>query len=175
MGKKIQINIRKIKDELETFSLSETGTYVQVAVQEKGPTVIESFLILKFQRIFLVLVLESDWQWLWKIVFVRKDFLDPLYLNDFIKPVTSWTPLEAVIWKLISRGSVPRETPCVTQPLLKIFWDLPAGFEDLGQLLLKHSHCSPQRTQMEQQAVQKFQALSATAMIPRDHEINSDE
>lgn len=60
MGKKIQINIRKIKDELETFSLSETGTYVQVAVQEKGPTVSESFLILKFQRIFLVLVLESE-------------------------------------------------------------------------------------------------------------------
>lgn len=42
-----------------SFSLSDAGTCMQVAVQEKEATVSESFLILKFQRLFLVL-LESD-------------------------------------------------------------------------------------------------------------------
>lgn len=50
---------RKMKDEPESFSLTETETCVQVAVQEKEATGRESFLILKFQRLFLVL-LESD-------------------------------------------------------------------------------------------------------------------
>lgn len=49
-----------MKDEPESFLLPDTGACVQVAAQEKGPTVSESFLILKFQKFFLVLLLESD-------------------------------------------------------------------------------------------------------------------
>lgn len=49
-----------MKDELGSFSLSETGTCVEVAIQEKRATVSESFLTLKFQRPLLVLLLESD-------------------------------------------------------------------------------------------------------------------
>lgn len=43
-----------MKDEPESFLLSVTEACAQVAVQEKGPTLSESFLILKFQRLFLV-------------------------------------------------------------------------------------------------------------------------
>lgn len=46
---------------------------------------------------------------------------DPVYLNDFLKPMTLQIPLEAIIKKLISRGFVPRKMPSITQVFLQSF------------------------------------------------------
>lgn len=120
-----------MKDELESFSfaLSETGTWVQVATQQTRATVTETFLTKQILKTLTPCTGARQWLTVTVENIIYKERLqDPLYLSDFLKPITLQIPHDAIIRELISRGFVPMKMPSITQVFLQSFWALPAGF-----------------------------------------------
>jgi len=117
---------KRMKEKLEFFICIVWNWDLSASNNPRDKSCCDTYLVKQILKTFLPC--NGDWQWPWKTIFIKKEFQDLLYFNDFLKPITLQIPIEAINRWLIFRRFVPGIMPSITQVFLQGFWALSAGF-----------------------------------------------